>query len=101
MRLLWTLVKIVVVLALAIPAALIAMSLLFGLFGAVLGLAFFALRLAVIALCVYGVFRLGVMIFGGRKRPDPQQIRESYRPVDPYYEAAKRELDQEMGDVRS
>jgi len=61
-------------------------------------LSFALLRLAVLGLCVYGVFRLGQMIFGGGRRVDyvaPKQLP----PIDPYYEAAKRELDQHIGDT--
>ena len=98
MRLLWTFVKVVLALALAVPIAIIVLSTALGVLGALVGLAFLALRLAVVGLVAWGLFRLGVALFGGSKRTEPMPIRELSRP-DPYYEAAKRELDEHMGDV--
>ena len=85
MKGLWTLVKVVVGLALLIPLTLI-----------VLGTAVFALRLAFFALIVYVCFKLVARLFRG---PAPKSVpREIARiePVDPYYNAAMRELDQEI-----
>ncbi len=97
MRLLWTLVKIVLALALVVPISIIVLATVLGVFGALLGLAFLALRLAVVGLIVWGVFRLAVRLFGGRKRPEPIKVRE-LPPPDPHFEAAMRELDRELGE---
>ena len=100
MRVLWTIVKVVLALALAIPVAIIVLSTAMGLLGALVGLAMMTLRLAIVGLVVYGLFRIGAALFGGRREPSAvMPIRELSRP-DPYYEAAKRELDEHMGEVR-
>ena len=97
MKLLWTLVKIVLVLALVIPASIIALGLTLGLFGVLFGLAVAALRIAIFALLVYGGFRLVAWMLRGRDRaPAPEPVK-SLPPVDPYYNAALRELDRELG----
>ena len=83
----WTLVKLVIALALLIPVSLI-----------VLGTAVIALRLAFMALIAYAAFKLIGRLFRG---PAPKSVpREIARleSVDPYYTAAMRELDQEIGD---
>lgn len=98
MKVLWTLVKVVLALALVIPVSIIVFATALGIFGALVGIAFLVVRLAVIALIAYGVFRLGVLMFGGRKQPTPAPIRE-LPPRDPHYEAAMRELDQELGEA--
>ena len=100
MRLLWTLLKVVIVLALVIPASIIVLGMVLGLFGALLGLAIMALRIAVVGLIGYGVIRLGMRLFRGRRptpRPRAEPIKE-LPPVDPYYNAAMRELDRELGE---
>ena len=102
MKVLWTLVKIVVVLALAIPLGIVALATAVGIFGALLGLAMVVLRLAIAALIVYGVFRLIVRLVRGPEpavSAAPRQIADVPR-VDPYYEAAIRELDRDIGPVR-
>jgi len=97
MRVLWALVKVVVVLALVIPAGIIAMALVLGIFGAVLGLAMLALRVAIVGLVAYGAFKLIARLVRG---PAPRQqpvAPAALPPVDPYYQAAMRELDHDMG----
>lgn len=97
MKALWTLLKVVLVLLLVIPLSMFVLGTAFTVLGAILGLAIIALRVAVAGLIIYGLFKLGSAIFGGRKqRPEPAEIR-ALPPVDPYYEAAKRELDRELG----
>jgi hypothetical protein len=97
MKVLWTLVKIVVACMLIVPAAIIAMAVALGVFGALLGLAIMTLRLAVAALVVYGAWRLFKALFlGSSSRAHAPEIKP-LPPVDPYYEAAKRELDRELG----
>lgn len=92
MKVLWTLVKVAVALALVIPVSL----LMLGVIGTVLGLALMLLRLAVLGLLVYGAFKLVTRLIRG---PAPRVApREAPRlsSVDPYYQAAMRELDVEL-----
>jgi len=98
MRVLWTVLKVVLALALVVPISIIVLSTALGLLGALLGMAILTLRLAVFGLVIWGVFRLGVAIFGG-SRYTPDMVKLPSPPVDPYYESAKRELDREMGDT--
>jgi hypothetical protein len=99
-NLLWKVVKVALVLMFAVPLAIIVLATALGIFGALLGLAFLALRLAVIGLVAYGAFRLVGKLVGGRKtvRPPPAQLSEPAR--DPYYDEAMRELDRDIGHVR-
>jgi hypothetical protein len=97
MRVLWTLLKVVLVLALVIPVGIIAMATVLGLFGALVGLAFVALRLAIVGLLAYGAFKLVARLLrGSPSRSQPAPIKQ-LPPVDPYYEASLRELDRELG----
>ncbi|HVZ50156.1 MAG TPA: hypothetical protein VG916_15340 [Gemmatimonadaceae bacterium] len=97
MRLLWTLTKVVLALAIGIPLAIIALSMALGVLGALVGLAFFALRIAIIGLLVYAGVRLAMRLFGGGDTPAPRKPPELSPPVDPYLEMAKRELDRDLG----
>jgi hypothetical protein len=63
MRILWTAAKVVIALVIVVPISIIALGLTLGLFGAVIGLAFVALRLAVVGLIAWGLFRIA-----GRRR---------------------------------
>ncbi|HEU4993831.1 MAG TPA: hypothetical protein VFT29_03395 [Gemmatimonadaceae bacterium] len=100
MRLLWTLLKIVVALCLVIPISIIVLATALGIFGALLGLAILALRVAIIGLIGYGVFRLGAWLLRDSKpRPQPVEVKPLPR-VDPHYEAAMRELDRELGEIK-
>jgi hypothetical protein len=100
MRLLWNVVKVVLVIALVIPVAIIALRMALGVFGAVLGIALFTLRLAVIGVIGYGAFRLFARLFSApAPAPRPREIAPAPR-VDPHYEAAMRELDRELGEIR-
>jgi hypothetical protein len=95
MRVLWTIFKIIIGLAIVIPVGILALALTFGVLGALFGLAFLVLRLALIGLVGYGLFRVARHVFGGsRKTPAPKV--HDLPPVDPYYEAAMRELDAEF-----
>lgn len=98
MRILWTLVKVVIGLAIGIPLAIIALVLSLGVFGALLGIAILALKLAFFALCAYGAWRLLAHLFGSSPTPQRPTIKE-LPTADPYYEAARRELDRELGEV--
>jgi hypothetical protein len=97
MRIFWTLFKVILGLAIAIPLGIMALALTAGLVGTLVALAMMALRLAVIALVGYGVFRVARLMFGSRPRRTVPRVPELPPPVDPYYEAAMRELDAEMG----
>ena len=96
MRILWTLIKIVVGLAIAIPLGILALTLALGLVGKVIGLVALAVKLAIIGLIGYGAFRLARAIFGKSSKATATPIKE-LAPVDPYYQAAMRELDSELG----
>ena len=97
MRILWTLVKVVVALALVIPASVILLATAVGVFGALVGLAFMTLRLAVVGLIAYGVFRVAKALLGGGARHSQENEVRALPAVDPHYEAAMRELDRELG----
>jgi hypothetical protein len=92
MKVLGTLLKVVGSLVLLIPVCLLAL----GIFGTVLGLAFMLVRLAVIGLMAYGAFKLIARLTRGRA-PDVERSRtRQLAPVDPYYQAALRELDRDL-----
>jgi|SRR5579859_4529652 len=95
MRILWTLIKLVVVLALVIPLGIFVMATALGVFGALIGLAVLALRIACLGLVGYGVYRVARFFFGSSPRPQPALAPSP--PRDPYYDAAMRELDREFG----
>jgi len=99
MKVLWTIVKVILGLAILVPVSIIVLSLALGALGALVGLAFAVLRLAVIGLVAYGVFKLGVKLFGGSSgSTEPVRLKQ-LPPVDPYYAAAERELDQHLGET--
>jgi hypothetical protein len=92
----WTLLKIVIGLAIAIPLGLFAIAATVGILGAVLALAVLALKLAFVALVGYGAYRLVRHFFAPAAKPAPPIVRE-LPSIDPYYAAAMRELDAELG----
>lgn len=96
MRVIWTLLKVVIALALIIPLSIIALATALGILGALIGVAILSLKIAVLALIGYGAFRLVAHLFGGPARSTPKRV-EPLPPVDPHYEAAMRELDRELG----
>jgi hypothetical protein len=92
MNVLWTLVKVAVALVLVIPVSL----LLLGVFGTVLGLAILLLRVALIGLLAFGAFKLVARLMRGpAKRVEPRETPR-LSSVDPYYQAAMRELDLDL-----
>ena len=96
MKLLWTLLKVTLALVLIVPVGIILMATMLGIFGALLGIAMLTLRLAVMGLVAYGAFRLVAWLFRDRApRPAPKQPAP-LPPVDPYYQAAMRELDRDV-----
>jgi len=97
MRLLWTIVKLLLALAIVVPISIIVLAVTLGLFGAVIGLAFVALRLAAFGLLAYGLVRLVGRLVGGRARGPRSGATPELPMPDPHYEAAMRELDRELG----
>jgi hypothetical protein len=88
MKVLWTLLKIVLALAIVIPVSLVVL-------GIVAGLAALTFRVAVMVLLGYGAFKLVARLL---RRPKPGPSLKQLRPGDPYYTAAMRELDLELGE---
>lgn len=100
MKVLWTFLKIVLVLALLGPLAIIALATTVGILGALVGLAFFALRIAFVGFVIWGAYRLLKALFGSdTPKPVSPEVR-SLPPRDPHYEAALRELDRELGSTK-
>lgn len=95
MRILWTLFKLIIVLAITIPVALFALALTVGIVGTAVGLAITALRLAAIALVGYGVYRIARFFFAPTSASVKPVVSE-LPAADPYYVAAMRELDSEL-----
>jgi|SRR6185503_8494936 len=100
MRALWTFLKIVIALALAIPLSIIVLATALGILGALVGLAIMTLKIAIFGLIGYGVFRLISRLVGGPSRSARRAELPAPAPVDPHYEAAMRELDRELGEAR-
>ncbi|HYC51256.1 MAG TPA: hypothetical protein VEB19_09140 [Gemmatimonadaceae bacterium] len=97
MRVLWTIVKVALALALVIPVSIIVLATVLSVFGALLGLAILVLKVAVAGVVVWGMFRLLRALMGrGSSRAEVSPVRQ-LPAADPYYEAAKRELDRELG----
>lgn len=99
MRLLWTLLKVVIALALVLPISIIVLATVLGLFASLLGLAVLGLRLAVIGLLGWGAYRFIRWVARGSTPHPPQREVTPLPKVDPHYEAAMRELDRELGHV--
>jgi len=95
MRILWTLFKVMVGLAVAIPVGILVLALTVGVLGTMIAFAILALRLAIIGFVGYGMFRVAKHLFFN-KTPAPAPVRD-LPPVDPYYQAAVRELDAHLG----
>jgi hypothetical protein len=95
MRILWTLFKVILGLAIAIPVGIMALALTGAVVGTLIAFAFLALRLAIIGFVGYGIFRLAKHLFFPAPAPAPRMY--DLPPVDPYYQAAVRELDAELG----
>jgi hypothetical protein len=97
MRMLWTLLKIVIGLVLAIPISIIVLATALGILGALVGIAVLAVKVAVFGLVGWGVFRLITRLVGGPADGKRAQKTAELPPVDPHYDAAMRELDRELG----
>ena len=100
MRLIWTLLKIALAVAIIVPLCIVALGIGMGILGLLFALAIVALKLAVLGLVGYGVFRLASRLFRGPKAPAPPPPKQ-LPTYDPHYEAAMRELDRELGEIPS
>ena len=100
MKPLWTLLKVVIAIAIAIPVFVIVLATTLGILGALFGLAVLALKVAFVALIGVGAFRLIARLLGGPRTSARRYEIPAAAPIDPHYEAAMRELDQELGEVR-
>jgi len=100
MRFLWTLLKVIVGLAIAVPVAFLVLALAAGVFGAMLGLAIVALKIACLGLAGYGLYRLARAMFTPAPKTSAPLRRDLPAP-DPYYEAAMRELNSELTSTSS
>ncbi|HEX2779582.1 MAG TPA: hypothetical protein VHM30_08795 [Gemmatimonadaceae bacterium] len=97
MRVVWTLLKVIIGLAIAIPLAMIVFATTLGVLGALIGLTFVALKFAIFALIAVGAFKLLSRLF--RSSPAPTApLAKALPPADPHYEAAMRELELELGE---
>ena len=97
MRVLWTFLKIVLVLVLAIPVSIVVLATALGILGAMVGLAVLALKVAVFGLVGWGVYRVIRRLVGAPSRGERTDRISELPAVDPHYEAAMRELDRELG----
>jgi hypothetical protein len=100
MRLLWKIIKVGIVLAIGLPLAFIVLATSMGILGAVMGLAFLVLRVAVICAVLWLVVRFAISLFTGKSESSKTVYKaeplKPLAPVDPHYEAALRELDKEF-----
>lgn len=103
MKVIWTLLKVALALVLIVPLGIIVLSTALGVLGALFGLAMLTLRVAVVGVIAWGAFRLLSSLMGwDQRRAAAPAMRElsAAPPRDPHYEAAMRELDQELGTSR-
>jgi hypothetical protein len=99
MRVLWTSLKVVIALVVAIPLSIIVLATALGILGALVGVAVLALKLAVFGLLGWAAFRLIARLLRGPSRDTRKSAIAELPPppVDRHYEAAMRELDRELG----
>jgi hypothetical protein len=83
-------------LAIAIPVGILALAVTMGVLGTLVGLALFALRLACIGFVGYGLYRV-IKFFVAPAPTAPAPRIHELPQADPYYTAAMRELDSELG----
>jgi hypothetical protein len=100
MKVLWTLFKVALALVLVIPLGIILLGTMLGIFGALLGLAIMALRVAVVGLVIYGAIKLISRLMRDPAPPPAPRELTSLPRADPYYESALRELDRDVGPIR-
>jgi hypothetical protein len=99
MKVLWTLLKVVIGLVIAIPLSILVLATALGILGALVGVAILAIKLVVFGLVGWAAFRLITRLVRG---PSSDKRKSTLAelpapPVDRHYEAAMRELDQELG----
>ena len=100
MKVLWTFLKVVIALLVVVPVSIIALATALGILGALLGVAVLALKFVVFGFHpLDGSGSLRVSHADRRARRKSQTTQLPPAPVDPHYEAAMRELDQELGHV--
>ncbi|HVE77728.1 MAG TPA: hypothetical protein VNA89_02645 [Gemmatimonadaceae bacterium] len=99
MKVLWTLLKVVIALALAIPVSIIVLATALGILGALVGIAVLALKVAVFGFVGWAAFRLITRLVRGSTTSRRKDAITTLPPVDPHYEAAMRELNRELGEV--
>ncbi len=92
MKVLWTLLKVAMALLLLIPFGMIML----GVVGAVVGLAFLALRVAVVGLLAFGALKLVARLMRGPAPRAEAKGTPRLSTVDPYYQSAMRELDRDL-----
>ena len=92
MKVLGTLLKVAAALVLLIPVSFIVL----GIFGTVFGLAVMLVRLAIVGLMAFGAFKLFTRLTRGRTPHVERSQTPRLAPVDPYYQAAMRELDRDL-----
>jgi hypothetical protein len=73
MRIIWTLFKVILGLAIAIPVGILALALMAGVLGTLVGLAILTLKLACLGLVGYGLFRIARSSSLLRRRSRPRQ----------------------------
>ncbi len=99
MKLLWNLLKVAIALALVIPVSILVLATVLGVLGGLIGLAFLGLKLAAVGLIAWGLFSLAAGLMRGcARRPKPHEIK-ALPAADPYYDAAIKELDRDLGHV--
>lgn len=96
---LWKVIKVVIALAVAVPLSIIALATALGVLGALVGLAILTLKLAVVGLVAWGLIRLTTSLMRGPTPPRRRDVITQLPPRDPYYEAALRDLDRDLGEV--
>ena len=99
----WTTVKVILGLAIAIPLAVIVLAVSLGVLGALVGLAVLALKVAFFALVAVVLLRFVSRLLWGSPAPRPAPTRRAALPpaappADPHYEAAMRELEEALGE---
>jgi hypothetical protein len=97
MKVLWTLLKVVIGLVIAIPLSILVLATALGILGALVGVAILALKLLVFGLVGWAAFRLIARLVRGPSSDKRKSTIAELPPVDPHYEAAMRELDRELG----
>ena len=99
MKVLWTLLKVVIGLLVAIPVSIIVLATALGILGALVGVAILMLKLVVYGLVGWAAFRLIARLLRGPSCDRRKRVIAELplSPADPYYDAAMRELDRELG----